>query len=120
MKKILVVDDDPDILTLVRMALTMNDFDVEAISRWEHINHCIINFRPDLVLLDVSLIGADGRDICKRLKQAEDTRHLPVILFSANADMGNSIIECRAEAFVAKPFELYHLLETIRHHLNRA
>src|SRR5215510_13661272 len=105
MKKILVVDDDVDILTLVRMTLCMNDFEVEAISRWEEINDSILSFSPDLILLDVSLVGADGRDICKQIKQSQETQHIPVILFSANAEMGNNLNECKAQAFIAKPYE---------------
>jgi DNA-binding response OmpR family regulator len=118
MKKILVVDDDVDILSLVQMTLAMYDFAVEAISRWEDIDNSIVNFDPDLILLDVSLVGADGRDICKRIKQSEETQHIPVILFSANAEFGNNIQACQAEAFIAKPYELSHLLQTIRFYLN--
>jgi DNA-binding response OmpR family regulator len=118
MNKILVVDDDLDILTLVKIALTMNNFSVQAISRWEDISDTIRNFQPDLILLDVSLGGADGRNICKNLKHTEDTRHLPVVLFSANAEMGNYVEDCKANDFIAKPFELSHLMQTIRQHLN--
>lgn len=118
MNKILVVDDDADILMLIKTILTMNKFEVEAISRWEKLDHSINNFKPDLVLLDVSLLGADGRDLCKKMKQESTTQHIPVILFSANADMGNHIQDCKAEAFIAKPFELSHLLKTIRLYLN--
>jgi DNA-binding response OmpR family regulator len=118
MKKILVVDDDVDILTLVQITLTMNNFAVEAISRWEEVSDSILHFAPDLILLDVSLNGADGRDICKKIKQAQETQHIPVILFSANVDMGNDIQSCQAQAFIAKPYELSHLLNTIRLYLN--
>jgi len=118
MNKILVVDDDLDILALVKIALSINNFSVEAISRWEEITDTIRNFQPDLVLLDVSLGGADGRNICKDLKHTDDTKHLPVVLFSANAEMGNYLEECKANDFIAKPFELSHLVKTLRQHLN--
>lgn len=118
MNKILVVDDDNDILSLVRLVLTMNDFTVEAISRWECIEASILNFKPDLILLDVSLSGADGRDICKKIRETKETQHLPVILFSANPTVEADIGSCRAADFIAKPFELSHLLKTIKLHLN--
>ena len=118
MNKILVVDDDADILILVKTILTMNNFAVEAISRWEKLDNTIVNFQPDLILLDVSLVGADGRDLCKKMKQELATQHIPVILFSANADMGKYIQDCQAEAFIAKPFEISNLLQTIRLYLN--
>jgi len=118
MKKILVVDDDTDILSLVQVTLTMHHFEVAAISRWEEIDTTIAAFGPDLILLDVSLVGADGRDICKRLKQSPETNHIPVILFSANPQMGNNIKECLAQAFIAKPYDLFDFLKTIKLHLN--
>ena len=118
MNRILVLDDDPDILSLVQAILKMNNFAVEAISRWENMDNSITSFNPDLILLDVSLIGADGRDICKKIKHADKTRHIPVILFSANAEMGKNIQDCQAEGFIAKPFELSDFVQTIRIHLN--
>jgi DNA-binding response OmpR family regulator len=118
MNKILVVDDDPDILELVKIMLTMNNFKVEALARWQDIDDTIESFRPDLVLLDVSLGGADGRDICKNMRLTKETSNIPVILFSANAEMGKYIKECHAHAFVAKPFELSHLVNTIKSCVN--
>ena len=117
MKKILVVDDDLDILLLMETMLSMHHFKVEAIARWQDINSSIVNFKPDLILLDVSLGGADGRDICKKLKQEETTQYIPIVLFSANAEMGNNIEKYHAQAFVSKPFQLTHLLQTIRSNL---
>ncbi len=118
MNKILVVDDDTDILGLVEIMLHSNNYDVKAISRWQDIDNSIHNFHPDLVLLDVSLGGADGREICKSIKMAKDTKNLPVILFSANPDMGKFIEECQAQSFIAKPFEIRYLLSTIESFLN--
>ncbi|MES1224889.1 MAG: response regulator, partial [Bacteroidota bacterium] len=80
MKKILVADDDIDILTLVKMTLGMQGFAVEAIPNWRDIDDRVKQFAPDLILLDVSLGGADGRDICKKIKQDPNTQHIPVIL----------------------------------------
>jgi DNA-binding response OmpR family regulator len=117
MKKILVVDDDVDILTLVKMTLTMNGFDTEILSRWEGIDSSIKNFTPDLILLDVSLGGADGREICKRLKSQEDTQHIPIVLFSANIEMEKNLDKCNAQAFISKPYDLNYFLKTINTHI---
>lgn len=118
MNKILVVDDDLDILSLVKIVLSMNNFNVEAISRWQEMSSCMQDFKPDLVLLDVSLGGADGRDICRELRKHEETSEVPVILFSANPEMGKYIDDCCAQAFIPKPFELSNLINAIRTHLN--
>ena len=114
MNKILVVDDDHDILAIVKIVLNMNDYEVKTISRWEDISTSISDFSPDLILLDVALGGADGLDICKGLKKAGPTEHIPVILFSAHYDLLNDIDDCRANGLITKPFDTSYLLETIR------
>lgn len=114
MKKVLVVDDDTDILELVKMALTMNGLEVSVLSRWEKIDETIRDFTPGLILLDISLGTADGREICRNLKAAEETRDIPVILFSANIEFQKGVEQYQAEGFIAKPFELKHLVDTIR------
>jgi DNA-binding response OmpR family regulator len=114
MSNILVVDDDPDILTVVQIFLRMNNFNVLAISRPGDIAHAIKSFSPGLILLDVALSGADGREICKRLKTSDETRHIPIILFSAHYDLVNNIQDCMANGLITKPFETSYLLETIR------
>jgi len=120
MHRILVVDDDADILTLVKLTLSINGFEVEALSRWENIDSTIGNYNPDLILLDVSLGDADGREICKRLKLSGNTTHIPIILFSANVEMEKSIKDCHAQAFISKPYDLPHLLQVIKANIDES
>ena len=114
MNKILVVDDDRDILEVVGMLLKRNDYNVMTISRGTYIDGSIQSFSPDLILLDVALAGEDGREICKRLKKTDETKDIPVILFSAHYDLVNNIKDCHADGLVTKPFEVPYLLDTIR------
>ncbi len=114
MKRILVVDDDLDILELVQMALTMNGYSVQTVSRWESMEDTIHEFQPELVLLDVSLGTADGRDLCRKIKESPDMGNIAVVLFSANIEMQKSVGECRADSFLPKPFNLKRLVGTIR------
>jgi DNA-binding response OmpR family regulator len=118
MNKILVLDDDEDILSLVETILSMNNFNVKSISNWQEIYSKMEQFKPDLVLLDVMLNGADGRDICKKIHSDKETENIPVLLFSANPEMGKYMKECMAQGFIAKPFDISGLLKTIRMHLN--
>jgi DNA-binding response OmpR family regulator len=118
MTKILVLDDDHDILSLVETILSMNKFSVKAISNWEEIYSNMAEFEPDLILLDVMLNGADGRDICKKIHSDEETGNIPVVLFSANPEMGKYTKDCMAQDFVAKPFSISGLLNTIKTHIN--
>jgi DNA-binding response OmpR family regulator len=113
MRKILVVDDDHDILTVVKIVLNMHNFKVQTLSKPEEIHDTIKSFSPDLILLDVALGSADGRKICKGLKQSNETKHIPVLLFSAHYDLINDIEECLADGLISKPFETITLVNTI-------
>ena len=117
MKKILVVDDDIDILTVVQLVLESNGFEVVAIPNWQQIYTQIDTFKPNLILLDVSLGSQDGRNICKQLKSNNDTKDIAVILFSANHNIEKSVSECLADSFVAKPFDINDLLDGINNQL---
>ncbi|HUS03604.1 MAG TPA: response regulator [Chitinophagaceae bacterium] len=117
MKRILVVDDDIDILTVVQLVLESNGFEVIAISDWKQIYPQIDAFKPNLILLDVSLGTQDGRNICKQLKSSNETRHISVILFSANHNVEKSVSECLADSFISKPFDINNLIEGINNQL---
>ena len=117
MKKILVVDDDIDTLSVVDLVLTHHDFIVKTTRRWQIISKTIKAFIPDLILMDIDLGGADGGDICKKLKQSKETKQVPVILCSVL--MPEEYLKaCNAQGFLTKPFETSNLLEMIRHNLN--
>lgn len=118
MNKILVLDDDRDILSLVETILSMCNFHVKTIFQWGEIYNKIEEFKPDLVLLDVMLGGADGRDICKKIRLAKESENIPVVLFSANPEMRKHIKECMAQDFLAKPFQIADLIKTIKTNLN--
>ena len=118
MKKILVIDDDVDILNVVKIMLTHHDFVVETTSRWQIILKTIKTFIPDLILLDIDLNGADGGDICQKVKQLEEFREVPVILFSCHHLPRRYLRACDAQGFLAKPFEQSDLIKIIQHSLN--
>ena len=117
MKKILVLDDDMDIVTVVQLVLESNGFDVKAITRWQKMYDEIETFKPDLILLDVSLGNQDGRNICKQIKSAKETQNISVILFSANLNVEKSLTECMADSFIAKPFDIKDLILRINNQL---
>jgi DNA-binding response OmpR family regulator len=114
MKRVLVVDDDKDILTVVKILLSMHGFNVEAIARWEEIFAKTESFRPDIILLDVALGGQDGRVLCKQLKTAEKTKKIPIVLFSANHGILETYSEYLADDFIAKPFDIDNLLDKLK------
>ena len=120
MYKILIVDDDVDLLEITALILKMNNFKVEAIGNWEKIQLSISVFKPDLILLDVSLDGdADGRIICRQIKTADATKHIAVLLFSGNYNIKHTLPQYLPDGFLAKPFEAVRLVQEINSILNK-
>lgn len=113
MYKILVVDDDVDLLLMTKMILARNNFLVTAISKWEEIDYSINAFHPDMILLDTYLSGADGRDICRRLKAKNETRQIPILLLSAGQFIKESLTNIPADGFIQKPFNVLTLVSKI-------
>jgi len=64
-------------------------------------------------VLDILLSGKDGRAICRKLKSQADTRHIPIVMISAHPDAEQSVTAVGADAFVAKPFAIDELLNTV-------
>ncbi|HWH64019.1 MAG TPA: response regulator [Ginsengibacter sp.] len=117
MSKILVVDDDTDILSVMEILLTMKGFEVEVITKGENTFPKIETFKPDLILLDVLISGHDGRTICRKLKADKETMHIPIIMFSAHPGAAATIAEYGADDFIAKPFDVTNLLQKVKHQL---
>ncbi|MEP7229006.1 MAG: response regulator [Ginsengibacter sp.] len=118
MSRILVVDDDTDILSVMEILLTMKGFEVEVTARGENTLPKINTFRPDLILLDVLISGHDGRTICKQLKSNEATKHIPVIMFSAHPGAAATIADYGADDFIAKPFDVNNLIQKVNTQLS--
>ncbi len=116
-KKVLVADDDPAILDVMRMMLEFEGYDVLTTLNGAHILEMSIEL-PDLLLLDIWMSGTDGRDICKKIKQNEKTSKIPVVLVSASKDIERSAFEAGANDFIAKPFEMNELLQKIEKNIS--
>lgn len=113
-QKILVLDDDADILDIISYILTDNGYEVVSLDSGKEIFMTIQQFRPDLVLMDVMLGGMDGRAICNQLKHRLDTNAIPVILISASHDLAQSLSQEGApNDFIAKPFNIDDLIGKI-------
>lgn len=120
MSKILVIDDDVDILSVMEILLSMKGFDVEVTAKGENTFSKIDTFQPDLILLDVLISGYDGRVICKELKANAETKHIPVIMFSAHPGAAATISDYGANDFISKPFDVNNLLRKVHTHLELA
>lgn len=109
----MIADDDPGIVDAIEMLLEFEGYQVTSTVD----GSSVLDMKqelPDLLLLDIWMSGKDGRDICKKLKQTETTKNIPVILVSASKDIKESAVEAGADDFLAKPFDMNDLLGKIR------
>jgi DNA-binding response OmpR family regulator len=118
MFKILVIDDDVDLLFLGSFLLRQKGFDVFSLAKTDNLFYSIGFFKPDLILLDVKLGDQDGRNICRQIKENPGTNSIKIILYSAFPETSIEYAKYGADDFIVKPYELDHLVARINHHLN--
>ncbi len=113
-RKILIVDDDLDILEVIGLILESEGYEVELVSNGQQIFDHISQFNPDLIILDVMLGDMDGREICRNIKNSEGTLHIPIIMISATHNMAESIKKsCKPDDFIEKPFDIVNLITKV-------
>lgn len=119
MKKILVVDDDPDLRQLLSDYLNRHGYDSLLAEDAAGLEQLIIRFAPDLVILDRMMPGGDGVDACRRLRAVDED--IPIILLTAKDEPIDRIIglESGADDYVGKPFDPRELLARIEAVLRR-
>jgi DNA-binding response OmpR family regulator len=118
MTKVLVVDDDTDLLDMVSLVLTRYNMKVNPLDKCLEFLDTLTSDIPDIVLMDIYLGECDGRELCQNLKKASPYSNIPVILYSAGNVTQSSVHESLADDFMAKPFDIQHLVNKIRHHLD--
>jgi two-component system alkaline phosphatase synthesis response regulator PhoP len=121
-KRILIVDDEPDIRELVRYNLEREGFAVLEAEDGEHALDMVRKERPDLVVLDVMLPGADGLEICRMLRTQSAAARIPIVMLTAKAGEVDRILglEIGADDYVSKPFSPRELVARIRAVLRRS
>ena len=119
MKRILVVDDNKDILQVVQIILQIRGFEVKAIWRGEDTVQAVNDFSPHIVLLDIMLGNVNGIDICNQIKSHPDTKDVCVVMFSAHGKREEILNQCPADNFIAKPFDVHSLARIIEEELSK-
>lgn len=121
-KKVLVVEDEPGIRDMLRLALETADFECLEAGDIADAYQQVIHNSPDIVLLDWMLPGGTGIELLRRLKKEEATQHVPVIMLTAKAHEDNVIqgLEVGADDYMTKPFAPKELIARMRALLRRA
>ena len=110
-RKIMVVDDEPAIRDLIVAVLEDEGYEVVVAISGRRAIELLPQERPDLVLMDIMMPEMDGREAFRRIRELPDLAHTPVVMMSAATAPDR--LAPRVSAFLAKPFDLDHLLETI-------
>ena len=118
---VLVADDDPDIRSLVTLRLEKSGYEVVAAGDGEQALAKALERIPDVALLDVMMPKLDGYEVTERLREQDETRHLPVILLTARVqetDIARGV-EAGADDYVKKPFSTGELRDRVQAALGR-
>jgi DNA-binding response OmpR family regulator len=107
-----MLDDNLDILDIVKEALLYEQFEVTITSESENIIETIQSYKPDLVMLDYKLNGNSGDAICRQIKAHNQLNNIPVIICSAYLNK-DDLLTCGCDAIITKPFGLEELVNTV-------
>ncbi len=119
--KILVVDDEVDLVETLRFPLEMEGFNVLVSYNGEDALNKARKENPDLILLDLMLPKLDGYKVCRLLKFDERYKHIPILMLTAKTQQKDKIMgqETGADEYITKPFEIDELMKKIKGYLNK-
>jgi DNA-binding response OmpR family regulator len=121
MQRILAVDDNEDILEILKLILEDYDYEVRTLADGHFLFDKIKEYKPDLILLDIMLGDMDGRELCKNIKDNKATHDIPIIMVSASHILSERFMPCDSGVdFLAKPFDIMELIDKVEHSLSAA
>ncbi len=122
MKRVCIVEDEPDIANLVARNLRKEQFEVSVFHDGESFLRMVDEKLPDLVVLDLMLPGIDGLDVCREMRSNERTRSVPIIILTAKGTELDIVLglELGADDYVVKPFSIRELIARVKAVMRRA
>lgn len=120
-KKILIVEDEPDIAESLKARLDLEDFEVQLAGKGEEGVTLARKQKPDLIILDVMLPGIDGYEVCKILKEDPKTQKIPILILTAlpHLEDAEKAFSAGANEFLNKPYTNERLLIKVRKLLSK-
>jgi len=112
-KRILLVDDDIDLLMLLERKLQKSGYIIESAASMPEAEYVLSLFKPHIVILDINVAGDDGRQLCWKIKNTPDFQHTKVILMSGYNYPINRQTLFGADDYLAKPFQSEYLLQKV-------
>ena len=120
-KKILIVDDEPDLVETIRFPLELEGYQVLVSHNGEEGLNQARKESPDLIILDLMLPKLDGYKICRLLKYDERYKHIPILMLTAKTQEKDKLLgkETGADEYMTKPFDLDQLMEKVKGYLSK-
>lgn len=112
-KRVHVLEDDTDIRYIIEFLLKDEGYELQLSSTFDELKSKLKDSVPDLFILDVMLPDGDGADICADLKSDLFTKHIPVIVMSANDQNKEKSIKAGADDYIKKPFDIDYIVNRI-------
>jgi DNA-binding response OmpR family regulator len=121
-KKILIIEDDLDVVEMLNAYLNIQGYEVLTVNWGEDGIKACLNFKPDIVILDIHLPDIDGYQVARRLRSNRRTSSIPIIFLTAKRTRLERLqgLELGADDYISKPFDVQELLLRIRNALHRA
>lgn len=113
-KRVLILDDNEDMLELVKEIMLNEGYEAEGFTSTDDIIQLVKQHKPDLVITDYILSGINGGEYCHQIKVHPDTSHIPVVMLSAFTRVLESLGNYGWDAFIAKPFSLDEITSTVK------
>ncbi len=119
--KVLIVDDEEDILELLRYNFTKEGYEVVSATEGSAVLNLAKQFTPALIILDLMLPGMNGLDVCRALKADSQTKHIPIVMLTAKGEESDIVagLELGADDYITKPFSPRILIARARSVLRR-
>lgn len=120
-EKILIVEDEKDIVELIKYNLEKENFKVQSANNGQKALDLVSKNQPNLILLDLMLPEIDGLEVCRKLKKDPKTSHIPIIMLTAKSAESDKIVglELGADDYITKPFSVKELIARIKALLRR-
>jgi two-component system cell cycle response regulator DivK len=118
-KRVLILDDDPDILQICAIVLKKKGFDVSTLNNSNQVLEQVRSYQPDVILMDNWIPGPGGIEATRMLKLSPETHDIPVIFFSANSNVTALAREAQADYFLQKPFDINELEAIVQIAINQ-
>jgi DNA-binding response OmpR family regulator len=110
---ILIVEDSENILDLLELMVELQGWKSSSLKNIDHFMEAVEEVRPDVILMDMLLSGANGCDACRAVKNSDSHKHTPVVMMSAHPEAAIETREAGADYFIDKPFDMEQMISLL-------